>query len=53
VHDADGVLQHMIVGAQYIDTFVRTPDGWRIMSRREARLCTFGHKFGPEPQTGD
>jgi ketosteroid isomerase-like protein len=53
VHDADGVLQHMIVGAQYIDSFARTPDGWRITARREARLCTFGYIFGPEPQTGD
>ena len=43
----------MIVGAQYIDSFARTPDGWRITARREARLCTFGYIFGPEPQIGD
>ena len=50
---AEGKLQHMNVGAQYIDTFVRTPNGWRITSRREARLVTFGYIFGPEPQVGD
>jgi len=47
VHDATGTLQHMIVGAQYIDRYVRTARGWRISDRREARLCTFGHRFGP------
>ena len=49
---AEGKLQHMNVGAQYIDTFVRTPDGWRITFRQEARLVTFGYVFGPEPQGG-
>lgn len=48
MHDAGGELRHMIVGAQYIDRFVRTAQGWRISYRREARLCTFGHRFGPE-----
>lgn len=48
MHDASGELRHMIVGAQYIDRFVRTAAGWRISYRREARLCTFGHRFGPE-----
>lgn len=48
MHDATGELRHMIVGAQYIDRFQRTPDGWRISYRREARLCSFGHRFGPE-----
>jgi 3-phenylpropionate/cinnamic acid dioxygenase small subunit len=47
VHDAGGELRHMIVGAQYIDRCVRTAQGWRIADRREARLCVFGHKFGP------
>jgi 3-phenylpropionate/cinnamic acid dioxygenase small subunit len=46
----DGRLEHMTVGAQYFDDLVRTPDGWRIASRREARLCTWGYVFGPEPQ---
>jgi 3-phenylpropionate/cinnamic acid dioxygenase small subunit len=50
---AEGKLQHMNVGAQYIDTFARTPQGWRIASRREARLVTFGYIFGPEPQAGN
>ena len=50
---AEGKLQHMNVGAQYIDTFARTPQGWRITSRREARLVTFGYVFGPGPQVGD
>jgi hypothetical protein len=50
VHDSEGKLQHMTVGAQYFDTFLRTPQGWRITSRREARLVTFGYIFGPEPQ---
>jgi hypothetical protein len=40
----------MVVGAQYFDSLLRTAQGWRITSRREARFCTFGHKFGPEPQ---
>ena len=53
VRDAEGKLQHMTVGAQYIDAFARTPSGWRITSRREARLVTFGHIFGPEPQVKD
>lgn len=47
MHDAAGELRHMIVGAQYIDRFVRTPHGWRIEYRREQRLATFGHRFGP------
>ena len=47
---AEGRLQHMNVGAQYFDTFARTPQGWRITSRREARLVTFGYVFGPEPK---
>jgi len=41
-------VRHMIVGAQYIDTFLRTPRGWRIASRREERFTSFGHSFGPE-----
>jgi 3-phenylpropionate/cinnamic acid dioxygenase small subunit len=53
VRDEAGTVQHMVVGAQYFDSFARTPQGWRITARREARLCTFGHKFGPEPQVGD
>jgi ketosteroid isomerase-like protein len=43
----DGEMQHMIVGAVYVDRFARTPRGWRIVERRESRLCTFGHVFGP------
>ncbi|MDB5396656.1 MAG: nuclear transport factor 2 family protein [Rhodospirillales bacterium] len=50
MRDETGMLQHMVVGAQYFDSFARTPKGWRITSRREARFCTFGHKFGPAPQ---
>lgn len=46
--DRAGDLKHMIVGAQYIDRLRRTPAGWRIVSRREERLVTFGHMFGPE-----
>ena len=48
LRDADGALRHMIVGAEYIDTYRRTPKGWRIASRREERFCAFGHVFGPE-----
>lgn len=48
MRDAAGTLQHMIVGAQYIDRYERTPDGWRISYRREERRVTFGHVFGPE-----
>ena len=44
---ASGEVKHMIVGAQYVDRFVRTPDGWRISYRREDRLAAFGHVFGP------
>lgn len=47
---ADGSLQHMVVGAVYIDRFVRTAGGWRIAERRERRLCTLGEAFGPAPQ---
>ena len=47
---AEGRLQHMTVGAQYFDTFARTAQGWRITSRREARLVTFGYIFGPDPK---
>jgi len=46
----EGELKHMIVGAVYVDRFVRRPEGWRIVERRESRLCTFGHAFGPPPQ---
>lgn len=46
--DAAGTLRHMIVGAQYIDRYRRTPAGWRITYRREERLAVFGHLFGPE-----
>ena len=45
---ASGEVKHMIVGAQYIDRFARTPVGWRIVERREERFTTFGHMFGPE-----
>ncbi|AZI37946.1 hypothetical protein NT2_13_00040 [Caenibius tardaugens NBRC 16725] len=48
---ASGEVKHMIVGAQYIDQFRRTPDGWRIVDRREERFATFGHRFGPEDVT--
>jgi len=48
LRDVDGALRHMIVGAEYIDTYRRTPKGWRIASRREERFCAFGHVFGPE-----
>lgn len=44
---ADGELKHMVVGAIYTDSLVRTAQGWRIAERSEQRLCTFGHKFGP------
>jgi hypothetical protein len=47
MRDAGGELRHMIVGAQYIDRFVRTARGWRISDRREERFCVFGHRFGP------
>lgn len=45
---ASGEVKHMIVGAQYIDRFVRTPAGWRIVERREERFTTFGYPFGPK-----
>ena len=42
-----GELKHMIVGAVYVDRLTRTTQGWRIVERKESRLCTFGHVFGP------
>lgn len=47
MRDASGEVKHMIVGAEYIDKYVRTDDGWRIIYRREERFTTFGHSFGP------
>lgn len=44
-----GTLGHMVMGAQYLDEFVRTADGWRISARREEGLTVFGHRFGPKP----
>ena len=35
-----------MIGAVYVDRFVRRPEGWRIVERRESRLCTFG-RFRP------
>ena len=32
---------HIVVGAMYTDTFVRTPDGWKFSSRAEERLTMF------------
>jgi len=45
---ASGELKHMVVGAEYIDTYRRTAKGWRISSRREERFCAFGDLFGPD-----
>jgi hypothetical protein len=50
---AEGKLQHMNVGAQYFDRFARTPAGWRITERREARLVCFGYMFGPGSHGGN
>lgn len=36
---AAGALRHIIVGAIYFDELVRTPQGWRIRRRQQARLC--------------
>lgn len=47
----DGTLGHMILGAQYIDAYVRTAEGWRISSRREAGVTAFGDRLGP-PDAG-
>ena len=33
----EGAQTVMFVGIWYHDTFVRTPDGWRISSRREQK----------------
>lgn len=35
--DADGKQQLLFVGLWYLDTFVRTADGWRIDSRRQQK----------------
>ncbi len=48
MRDKSGDLKHMIVGAEYIDSYRRTPKGWRITNRREERFCAFGHVFGPD-----
>ena len=47
IRDAQGAMQHMVVGAVYIDRFERRAEGWRIVERRETRLCTLGRTFGP------
>jgi hypothetical protein len=39
---ADGKQSVMFVGIWYHDTFVRTPDGWRISSRREEKGYLYG-----------
>jgi 3-phenylpropionate/cinnamic acid dioxygenase small subunit len=46
----DGGIQHMVVGAVYIDRLARLDCGWRIVEREERRLCTMGTVFGPEQQ---
>ena len=38
----DGKEHHFAVGAAYHDELVRTPDGWRIASRREQQLFMEG-----------
>jgi 3-phenylpropionate/cinnamic acid dioxygenase small subunit len=48
IRDAQGDLQHMVVGAVYLDRLERRAEGWRIVERTERRLCTLGHVFGPE-----
>lgn len=48
IGDTSGAVRHMVVGAVYEDRFVRTGQGWRIAQRREYRLCTMGHRFGPD-----
>lgn len=40
--DVDGKQQLLFVGLWYLDEFVRTPDGWRIASRRQQKAYLHG-----------
>src|SRR5258705_12444151 len=44
----DGTTARTTEGSRYIDTLVRTPEGWRIASRRLERTWVDGEYLGPD-----
>jgi hypothetical protein len=44
IRDAAPGEKHYFIGGEYIDTMVRTPDGWKFQTRRLSRMWTQGDR---------